>query len=133
MDPGEESRSFILPENSWHLYYQLPRQCKSSKDESQKPPVLTVTKTLKAWEADRSTWQERAAHAQKKFKGLPQKELQQCLAGEYDAIMELRMVKLQDEGLTAQTAGTSEKESPGDHSDERSRSTIPQKRPWAGS
>ena len=109
MDPEEESRSFILGSESWHQESSVPWQCKKSIDNSRNPRVLIVTKTLKRWEEEHSEWQKRASKVQESFRQLPQKELQQCLGESYDAIMDLRMVKLQDEDSTAQTADTSEK------------------------
>ena len=132
VNPGEESRGFPLLTDSWHLEHSVPDQCKTSTDGSQKPPVLIVSKTLKGWEENHSKWQERASKAQATFRRLPQKELKQCLAEEYDAIMDLSMVKLQDEGVTAQTTDTLE-ESTANLLDKQSQSTVPQKRSWSDS
>ena len=126
LDPTEESRRFISLD-SWHRKYNVPKQCKISTDESQKPPAIIVSKTLKGWEEDHEKWQERASKAQEAFRRLPQKELKQCLTDKYDAIMDLGIVKLQDKDTTAQTTETLAK-SVGNQSDEQPQSVLPQKR-----
>ena len=129
MDPKEKSRRFVLHKDHWHLNYISGDYCETSLDESQKPATLTVTKTLKAWEANHSKWQKRASDAQETFRQLPQEELKQCLAEDYNALMDLRMVKIKDEDFVVnQTTDTPQKSMVGNPSDESSRSMIPQKR-----
>lgn len=120
IDPGRESGSFTLPKDPWHLTSMVPQQCTESTDKSQEPPVLIVTKTLKGWEENHSKWQKRASKARETFNRFPQKELKQCLAEKYDAIMDLRMVKLQDQDSTIQPIHPSQK-SVGNLSNERPR------------
>ncbi|MCJ1391367.1 hypothetical protein MMC18_004230 [Xylographa bjoerkii] len=127
MDPEEESRSFVLSKDPWHLTSYVPRHFKQSTDKLQTPPVLIVTKTLQEWEESHSEWLIRASNLRKTFEQLPSEKLKQCLAEQYDVIMDLRVVKLQDDSSSTQAANTSEK-STKRPSDEQSSSEGPRKR-----
>ncbi|MCJ1243689.1 hypothetical protein MMC30_000886 [Trapelia coarctata] len=106
-EPKEVSCRFVLPDNPSHFTWNVPKQCDISRVDPQKPEVVIVTKTLRGWEEDHKKWRERASKAQETFKQFPQTELQQCLAEQYAAVMDLHMVKLQNTDA----------------------STVPQKRP----
>ena len=93
-DPEEKTRTFITSKDLNHACYQVPYRCETKKSED--PPKITVTKTLKRWKEVHSAWQNRAARAQETLMRFPQKELKLCLGKDYDAIMDLRMVKVQD-------------------------------------
>lgn len=94
LDPQEESRSFRLLDH-WHCKGPLPlTPYERDTDWSQKPPVLTLTKTLQRWKDDHSTWRRSVSEAEKTFQQFDQKELSQFLAEKYDAIIGLHMVKL---------------------------------------
>ena len=57
-------------------------------------PASTVKKTLKGWESEHKEWQERIFEVQETLKQFPQTELQQCLADQYGAIMNVDMVRI---------------------------------------
>jgi hypothetical protein len=120
MDAHQESRTFVSSseQDFWHLRgTSALAQCKKSADESLKPPVLLVTKTLEEWEKNHGEWHKRASQAQQAFKRFAQAELKECLAEKYDVTMDLRIVKIEDKGSLAQTT------------DDRLESIVPQKRP----
>ena len=119
MDPAEETCTFIEDGKS-HLNGKLwITDCKYSFDRWEKPRVLTVTKTTKLWEKAHSEWEERVKTAQETFHQLPQAEMKRHLGEKYEAIMDLRMVRLPDEAS---------EESAEMDLDKNRGSTVPQKR-----
>ena len=94
IQPEEKSRKFTLNKDRYHLFSHVPDDCTKHESNPPEPPVLTVTKTLKGWEREHKDWSERASEAQTVFKQWPSEELKQCLGEQYDAIMNLRAVKL---------------------------------------
>lgn len=127
LDPAKESHSFVMPEDmrdSWHFEYAILNRCTRKTDETQKPRVTIVRKTLKRWEEEHRGWEKRASKAQATLKEFPEEKMKQCLAGKKDDIMDLRMVKTQNEGLEAEASKTSVD----DNSHTQDNSCIPQKR-----
>ena len=98
VDPEKASRRFEGLD-SYHLDDNVSEECETSTDESD---VLTVTKTLRTWEKKHQEWQKRVTKAQEALKQLPELELKAFLAEEFEAIMDLRMVKLQHENPVAE-------------------------------
>ncbi len=115
LEPKEECRNFTSLNNPTHLVCYMPFNCITSQASG----VLTVTKTLKRWEREHEEWQERAFKVQETLKQFPQTELQQCLADQYEAIMNLDMLRITDIS----------KRSIKDCSNGPSGFTVPQKRP----
>jgi hypothetical protein len=91
-DTEAESRSFEA--RGPLCYTAVPHKCTQVKDNSQEPPLIVVTKTLKGWEENHAQWEKRASKARETLKRLPLEQLKQCLAKDYDAIMDLRMVRV---------------------------------------
>ena len=103
MDPGEESRTFtVTKEKEWHFQiHSIPSECNKAKDESQKLPTWTVTKTCRYWEANHNKWKKDASETQRELRQLPEEALKQCLADEYNVFMNLDMVGYQGKDVTA--------------------------------
>ena len=100
----EESRTFTEPLDLPHLQDRVKCYrglCQASLDESQSPPVLTLTKIAE----DHAAWKERASKAQESFAKLPQDALKQALGDDYDAITNLDMVRL---GTTSSAAAAAQ-------------------------
>lgn len=57
---------------------------------------VAVTKTLKWWERQHREWESRASAALEALRKLPQAKLKECLAHQYNNIMDLRMLKVDD-------------------------------------
>ena len=128
---NEESCRFVMTDDSKHLEYSVPWQTKKSIDKSQTPPVLIVTKTLQRWESDHENWQRRAKRAQETFKRLPQDDLKRCLGQEeYDALMDLRLLKIPKETISTATITPQETTTAGNDPETV---TVPQKRPRSDS
>jgi len=115
LEPKEESRIFTSLNDPTHLGCNMPSDCETTRASG----VLTVRKTLNRWKRERKEWQERVSKVQMTLKQFPQTELQQCLADQYDAIMNLNMVRITDIS----------KRSIKNCSNGPSGSTVPQKRP----
>lgn len=117
--PDVKSRIFVMNDDSKHIVNKVPWQFKKSIDidRLQRPSVLTITKTLESWESDHARWQERAEKAQKTLKCLPQEDLIQSLGREeYDALMDLRPIKIPRETTTTDANVSQEKSSQMDDS-----------------
>jgi hypothetical protein len=125
LDPQQEHGRFvILSDNRYHIQNSVSNNCECSTNISANPPEVIIRKTLKGWEKVHEKWQERASRAQKILKGLPQKELKQSLADEYDAIMGLSIVRLQEKESSSQATKDVEKRSRGGSMSEE----VPSKR-----
>lgn len=131
-NPDEESRKFVMTDDSKHMQYSMPWQTEKSIDESQTPPVLIVTKTLQRWENDHEYWLRQANRAQETLKRLPQDDLKRCLGQEeYDALMDLRPVKVSKETICNTDAITPQENTT--TGNDPNKVTVPQKRPRSDS
>ena len=106
LDPSQESCDFPLPEDHNHLkgsadeWSYRPRCCEKKVKGSWSSPVLTVTKFPKPWD----DWYCYFEMVQKELKRLPEEPLRQCLGAEYDALMNLDMVRLHEDDEIVDTA-----------------------------
>lgn len=91
MDPEKQSHEFDSLEVADHFYYKTIGSCTRRRKG---PSKLTVTKTTKAWEKAHTEWERHASATQAAFQSFPQAELKQCLGIHYEAIMDLRVVKV---------------------------------------
>ncbi len=96
----------------WFNYFEV--------EEVNGEPVA-VAKTTKWWEEHHKIWESYASLALEVLGKLPQDKLKECLAYQYDGIMDLRIVKVDDGSATPE--GTSKV-----RHRYQTRSTIPQKR-----
>ena len=104
IDPKEETCTFPIGYDAvGHFKCYIPDQCKTAIDVWRTPPVVTVTKTYKVWEASRLDWKRRVSEAQYALGRLPREVLRKCLGDEYDAIMSMDMVWLPEDDATGQT------------------------------
>jgi len=117
LEPKEKSCTFTSLDNPIHLASDIPSNCIITRASR----VLTVRKTLKRWKREHKEWQERVSKVQDSFKQFPQTELQQCLADQYEAIMNLYMVRITNIS----------KRSIKNRSNGPSGSTVPQKCLWS--
>ncbi len=96
----------------WFEYFQV---------ESVDTTPFAVAKTLKWWEQQHQEWESCASIALEALRKLPQAKLKECLAHQYDEIMDLRIVKA-DDGSTRPESTSKVRHR------YQTRSTVPQKR-----
>ncbi|KAL8881817.1 MAG: hypothetical protein Q9192_007715 [Flavoplaca navasiana] len=122
-DPEESY--YALGNGDYHLQYQFHdfKYFDIPKKEKWGTP-LAVTKTNKWWEEKHPLWQTRAEVVLEAIKNLPQDRLKECLGDEYDAIMDLRIVKVVDDVVMNDVAQSDVEENPFPGLG----STVPQKR-----
>ena len=109
LSPVEETYAFEASEKNWHCRFQVPSECNLSRNESQKPPVWTVTKTYKSWEKSHAEWEKRASKAQNSLRRLSEESMKQCLGDDYETLMNLDMIRLRAENSVAETGDESER------------------------
>ena len=117
-----ELRSYTLPRDKkahcdWEFNY-----FKYFEVEEVDQTRVILTKTLKWWEERHQEWESRASDALETLRKLPQERLKQCLARQYDEIMNYRMVRVVDDD-----SPRPEHMNTARHRYE-TRSTVPQKR-----
>lgn len=109
-----EHASMLKQHYHWFRYFKV---------ESVNYTPVSVTKSLKWWENQHEDWERRSSTALTALRKFPQDELKKCLAHRYDEIMDLRMMKVDDD-----STGGAESTSEVQHSNQ-TQSTVPQKRP----
>ena len=90
--------------------------------ESVDSTPVAVAKTLKWWEQQHQKWESYASIALEALRKLPQAKLKECLAHQYNEIMDLRMVKV-DDGSTRPESTSKVRHL------YQTRTTVPQTRP----
>ena len=110
MDPKAETHKISCKE-IWSLKYNY-HGFEYFEVESVNSTPVAVAKTLKWWEQKHQKWESGASIALEALRKLPQTKLKECLAHQYNEIIDLRIVKV-DDGSTGP---------------EQTRSTVPQKR-----
>ncbi|OAP58935.1 hypothetical protein AYL99_06232 [Fonsecaea erecta] len=109
MDPSKEEQVFAVPaENYYSLTQHWSYHCERTLEEKGKIYEIRVRKTLGEWEKAHKSWGERAGPAQSKLRSLPEAPLRQYLGdGEYEDLMDLRIVKVPTGGdVTMTTTAT---------------------------
>ena len=118
MDPKAQTHR-ISCKKIWDLRYNY-HWFDYFKVESVDSTPVAVAKTLKWWEQQHQKWENCASIALEALRKLPQAELKECLAHQYNEIMDLRMVKVDGPTRPESTSKVRDRY--------QNRSTVPQKR-----
>ncbi|KAK0823215.1 hypothetical protein LTR73_008686 [Friedmanniomyces endolithicus] len=76
-------------------------------EEREDHTVVAVTKTKRQWREQHEAWRKRCTEARNALSGLPQAKLQECLATQYDEIVNLGIVRCAGLGEGDPEAGDS--------------------------
>ncbi|KAL9086906.1 MAG: hypothetical protein Q9165_006912 [Trypethelium subeluteriae] len=103
-NPEQDVGTFpMAKERRRHLHEKLDYIRGQSNDTVRRgsPYTLVVTKDLRHWGEDVRAWQVRVERARQVFSQFDHSTLKQILAGEYDNIMQMRMIREPGYGYTA--------------------------------
>ncbi len=101
LENTSQYQEFLVPEDQRYVFlHHMPYHYKWTEERSGEHRKVKVNKSLEPWKGKHEEWRRRADRAQRALRSLPETPLRQCLGdGEYEDLMELRIVKVPTEDM----------------------------------